>query len=407
MSQLEDGNEKITNSVISNQLEAKTMRNLIENKGLLNGKGKLYAGTDDTTSTGAPVTTAIDPSDAVDGLVLIKDFTEDGGWKVGQVTTVGISAGAVTSEQTHFEDKIVIYPSNLTNGPQPTVISLPFAPEGSSRQVNLKLPSSSGQLINQDYVDDQKFAAQIAKTTLAYGQYFTPSMALDYGQSVTFTVTIIGATHENGGDTSGIIESVTIGNPPFGGDSSTWLRGGRVVNHTDTTVTLSFTNRDSSTVYRVPWGINVVYVQPAYAALNVPKIGYRHFFHYQFRLPGSGNNSPQPSIILFEIINESKNRLVDDVTMESDITSLWQTAKGIVANGFLLTQNAISSTLAANSLYNIIGIELNVSGEPYMIVFNNNHEIGGEDGDMHYVKLSQLPKENQICNETIIPFAMS
>ncbi len=265
MAQLEDGNGKVTNSVIPNGTEAKVMRNLIENKGLLNGKGKLYAGTDDTTSTGAPVTTAIDPSGAVDGSVLIKDSTKDGGWTVGQVGTAGIAAGAITSEQTHFEDKITIYPSNPTSGPQPTVISLPFAPVGSSQQVNLKLPSSSGQLINQDYVDDQKFASQIAKTTLAYGQYSTPNMALEYGQSVTFTVIIIGATHENGGDTSGIIGSVTMGTPPYS-DSAIWLRGGRVVSYTDTTVTLSFTNRDSSTVYQVPWGINVDYGQPAYMA---------------------------------------------------------------------------------------------------------------------------------------------
>lgn len=285
MPQLEDRNEKVTNSVIPNGTEAKVMRNLIENKGLLNGKGKLYAGTDDTTSTGAPVTTAIDPSGAVDGSVLIKDSTKDGGWTVGQVTTVSIAdravetvniaAGAVTNEKTHFEDEITIYPSNPTNGPQPTVISLPFAPVGSYQQVNLRLPSSSGQLINQDYVDRQKFASQIPKTTLAYGEYSTPDMALDFGQSVTFTVTIIGATHENGGDTSGIIESVTKGTPPYGdGENAIWLQGGKVVSYTDTTVTLSFTNRDSSTVYQVPWGINVDYVQPAYMAQIAQKTDF-------------------------------------------------------------------------------------------------------------------------------------
>ena len=85
MPQLGDENEKVTNSVIPNGTEAKVMRNLIENKGLLNGKGKLYAGTADTTSTGAPVTTAIDPSGADDGSVLIKDSTQTGGWKVDKV----------------------------------------------------------------------------------------------------------------------------------------------------------------------------------------------------------------------------------------------------------------------------------------------------------------------------------
>lgn len=285
MPQLEDENEKVTNSVIPNGTEAKVMRNLIENKGLLNGKGKLYAGTDDTTSTGAPVTTAIDPSGADDGSVLIKDSTKDGGWTVGQVTTasiadravetVNIAAGAVTNEKTHFEDEITIYPSNPTNGPQPTVISLPFAPVGSYQQVNLRLPSSSGQLINQDYVDRQKFASQIPKTTLAYGKFSTPDLALDFGQSVAFMVKIIGAPHENGGDASGIIESVTKGTPPYGdGENAIWLQGGEVVSYTDTTVTLSFTNRNSSTVYQVPWGINVTYVQPAYIAQIAQKTDF-------------------------------------------------------------------------------------------------------------------------------------
>ena len=99
MPQLEDGNEKVTNSVIPNGTEAKVMRNLIENKGLLNGKGKLYAGTDDTTSTGAPVTTAINPSGVDDGSVLIKDFTKDGGWKVDKIGNDNITNGAITGDK--------------------------------------------------------------------------------------------------------------------------------------------------------------------------------------------------------------------------------------------------------------------------------------------------------------------
>ena len=99
MPQLEDENEKVTNSVIPNGTEAKVMRNLIENKGLLNGKGKLYAGTDDTTSTGAPVTTAIDPSGADDGSVLIKDSTQTGGWKVDKVGKDNIKDAAITPEK--------------------------------------------------------------------------------------------------------------------------------------------------------------------------------------------------------------------------------------------------------------------------------------------------------------------
>ena len=99
MPQLEDGNEKVTSSVIPNGTEAKVMRNLIENKGLLNGKGKLYAGTDDTTSTGAPVTTAIDPSGADDGSVLIKDSSQAGGWKVDKVGKDNIKDAAITPEK--------------------------------------------------------------------------------------------------------------------------------------------------------------------------------------------------------------------------------------------------------------------------------------------------------------------
>ena len=99
MPQLEDGNEKVTNSVIPNGTEAKVMRNLIENKGLLNGKGKLYAGTADTTSTGAPVTTAIDPSGADDDSVLIKDSSQAGGWKVDKVGKDNIKDAAITPEK--------------------------------------------------------------------------------------------------------------------------------------------------------------------------------------------------------------------------------------------------------------------------------------------------------------------
>ena len=99
MSQLGDENEKVTNSVIPNGTEAKVMRNLIENKGLLNGKGKLYAGTADTTSTGAPVTTAIDPSGADDGSVLIKVSTQTGGWKVDKVGKDNIKDAAITPEK--------------------------------------------------------------------------------------------------------------------------------------------------------------------------------------------------------------------------------------------------------------------------------------------------------------------
>ena len=99
MPQLGDENEKVTNSVIPNGTEAKVMRNLIENKGLLNGKGKLYAGTDDTTSTGAPVTTAIDPKNASECSVLIKDSSQAGGWKVDRIGKDNIKDAAITPEK--------------------------------------------------------------------------------------------------------------------------------------------------------------------------------------------------------------------------------------------------------------------------------------------------------------------
>lgn len=124
MAQLEDENQKVTNSVIPNQTEAKAMRNLIENKGLLNGKGKLYAGTDDTTSTGAPVTTAIDPSNAADGSVLIKDSSQAGGWKVDKVSKDNIKDAAITPEKLDptqyygFKDSVTVAENlqSLDNG---------------------------------------------------------------------------------------------------------------------------------------------------------------------------------------------------------------------------------------------------------------------------------------------------
>lgn len=117
MAQLSDENEKVTSSVIPNQTEAKIMRNLIENKGLLNGKGKLYAGTDDTTSTGAPVTTAIDPSGAVDDSVLIKDSSQAGGWTVDKIGKDNIKDAAITPEKLDpnqyygFKDAVTVAPN--------------------------------------------------------------------------------------------------------------------------------------------------------------------------------------------------------------------------------------------------------------------------------------------------------
>lgn len=99
MAQLSDEALKTTKSVIPNAQEAKTMRHLIENKGLLDTKGKLYAGTGDTTSTGAPVTAAIDPKGAADGAVLVKDSTQSTGWKVGLLESGSLTDGAVGTKQ--------------------------------------------------------------------------------------------------------------------------------------------------------------------------------------------------------------------------------------------------------------------------------------------------------------------
>lgn len=83
MAQLTDEQLQNTNSVITNGLEAKTMRHKIENKDLLSQKGALYVGTGNTTSTGAAVTAAINIPDDANGKVLAvsDDETSENGWK--------------------------------------------------------------------------------------------------------------------------------------------------------------------------------------------------------------------------------------------------------------------------------------------------------------------------------------
>lgn len=102
--------------VIESSLYATPMRNLVENKGLLKEKGMLYAGTGlsnefvcDTNEDGTdkkidiPVTMAIDPSEAVEGSVLIKDSSQSSGWTVDKVGNDNIktedvySVGGITS----------------------------------------------------------------------------------------------------------------------------------------------------------------------------------------------------------------------------------------------------------------------------------------------------------------------
>ncbi len=332
------------NGVISPGLYATPMRNLTENKGLLTGKGMLYAGTGTnkefvcgTNEDGTdkkitvPVTTAISPSGADEGSVLIKDSSKTGGWKVDK-----IGKDNIKSEDSYRVGGI----------------------------------TSSGSIVIDPVTNDYTF--RINNVVGGFTVYDDQGMAWlnadgSEGGFLNMPRTFTGGFSAGAGQTIATEEKV-----------KEQLENGEIV---------------------AKYAVN---------AVDVSKIGYRHFFHYQFRLPGSGDG-PQPSVILFEIINESKNRLVDNAYIQRDVTSLWKTARGIVTNGYLLTQTAINlngDTLAANSLYSIIGIELNVRGEPYMIVFNNNPQIG-EDGDVHFVQLSQLTKTNEICNETIISFGMS
>lgn len=183
MPQLEDGNEKVTSSVIPNGTEAKVMRNLIENKGLLNGKGKLYAGTADTTSTGAPVTTAIDPSGADDDSVLIKDSSQAGGWKVDKVGKDNIKDAAITPEKLqatgdfnahsfsskddnikyhadYRADRIIFNSTAKDSDGQVTLV--PSIAVGQT--VMLGLPSEDGTLVTAEEIESGEIVAKIAKT---------------------------------------------------------------------------------------------------------------------------------------------------------------------------------------------------------------------------------------------------
>lgn len=182
MPQLEDGNEKVTSSVIPNGTEAKVMRNLIENKGLLNGKGKLYAGTADTTSTGAPVTTAIDPSGADDDSVLIKDSSQAGGWKVDKVGKDNIKDAAITPEKLqatgdfnahsfsskddnikyhadYRADRIIFNSTAKDSDGQVTLV--PSIAAGQT--VMLGLPSEDGTLVTAEEIESGEIVAKTAK----------------------------------------------------------------------------------------------------------------------------------------------------------------------------------------------------------------------------------------------------
>ena len=151
MPQLEDGNEKVTNSVIPNGTEAKVMRNLIENKGLLNGKGKLYAGTDDTTSTGAPVTTAIDPKNASEGSVLIKKSTEDSGWIVDKIDANSLKDSAVIAAK--LGSDIVNTTSQSANG-----ITVTLQQNATTKKLDIGL--TSDRVINATNATYAQYASE-------------------------------------------------------------------------------------------------------------------------------------------------------------------------------------------------------------------------------------------------------
>ena len=225
MPQLGDENEKVTNSVIPNGTEAKVMRNLIENKGLLNGKGKLYAGTADTTSTGAPVTTAIDPSGADDDSVLIKDSSQAGGWKVDKVGKDNIKDAAITPEKLqatgdfnahsfsskddnikyhadYRADRIIFNSTAKDSDGQVTLV--PSIAVGQT--VMLGLPSEDGTLVTAEEIESGEIVAKIAQNatnatnaTNAKNTDFTNAKWSDSVESATLTAglyqILIGSTY--------------------------------------------------------------------------------------------------------------------------------------------------------------------------------------------------------------------
>ena len=277
MPQLEDGNEKVTNSVIPNGTEAKVMRNLIENKGLLNGKGKLYAGTDDTTSTGAPVTTAIDPKNASEGSVLIKDSSQAGGWKVDRIgptniipkslTGAQLADGAIDNSKLDITDQIKISPSYTTSSSSyPTILSAYTAPYGSSKTVMVRFPRYSGTLVTEDDVAEQYVKRDLI-TTECNGDYKLPNGTIVGPNGVDITLQFIGPDHMEGGDTAGVVTNVTKAENAISWEGSvkSWDSSGKIVlNLKDSTQMLT----------RLPWDIQVVYYQSAYSAVNAEKTSF-------------------------------------------------------------------------------------------------------------------------------------
>ena len=277
MPQLGDENEKVTNSVIPNGTEAKVMRNLIENKGLLNGKGKLYAGTADTTSTGAPVTTAIDPTNASEGSVLIKDSSQVGGWKVDQIgptniipkslTGNQIADGAIGNSKLDITDQIELSPSlTIGSASHSTILSAYTAPYGSSKTVMVRFPRYSGTLVTEDDVAEQYVKRDLI-TTECNGDYKLPNGTIVGPNGVDITLQFIGPDHMEGGDTAGVVTNVTKAENAISWEGSvkSWDSSGKIVlNLKDSTQMLT----------RLPWDIQVTYYQSAYSAVNAEKTSF-------------------------------------------------------------------------------------------------------------------------------------
>ena len=142
MAQLSDKAPEVTGSVIPDVQEAKTMRHLIENKGLLDTKGKLYAGTGDTTSTGAPVTAAVDPEGAADGAVLVKDSTQNAGWKVRKVSPSDMDNWTFPVNKAKYP--ILVTPG-VGNTDEDGMVRLGFYQENPSRSLILRADFKGGQ----------------------------------------------------------------------------------------------------------------------------------------------------------------------------------------------------------------------------------------------------------------------
>lgn len=142
MAQLSDNAPEVTGSVIPDVQEAKTMRHLIENKGLLDTKGKLYAGTGDTTSTGAPVTAAVDPGNVADGAVLVKDSAQNAGWKVRKISPSDMDSWTFHVNKNKYP---VLATPGVGNTDEDGIARLGFYQENPSRSLILRADFKGGQ----------------------------------------------------------------------------------------------------------------------------------------------------------------------------------------------------------------------------------------------------------------------